>query len=47
MTYDQNFGPGGLKTGVGPRRSTSGADHDVSEVDLTTVGVADPGLSST
>jgi len=36
-TYNQNFGPGGLKTGVGLVLDL-GADHDVSEVDLTTVG---------
>ncbi len=36
-TYDQNFGPGGLKTGVGLILDL-GADHAVSEVDLTTVG---------
>ncbi len=36
-TYDQNFGPGGLKTGVGLVLDLGG-DHDVSEVDLTTVG---------
>ena len=36
-TYDQNFGPGGLKTGVGLVLDL-GADHDVSEVGLTTVG---------
>jgi serine/threonine protein kinase len=36
-TYDQNFGPAGLKTGVGLVLDL-GADHDVSEVDLTTVG---------
>jgi len=35
--YDQNFGPGGLKTGVGLVLDL-GADHDVSEVGLTTVG---------
>jgi hypothetical protein len=36
-TYDQNFGPGGLKTGVGLVLDLGG-DHEVSEVDLTTVG---------
>lgn len=36
-TYDQNFGPAGLKTGVGLVLDL-GADHAVSEVDLTTVG---------
>ena len=36
-TYDQNFGPGGLKTGVGLVLDL-GAEHEVSEVDLTTVG---------
>ena len=35
--YDQQFGPGGLKTGVGLVLDL-GADHDVSEVDLTTLG---------
>lgn len=37
MTYDQNMGPGGLKTGVGLVIDL-GAVHDVSEVDLTLVG---------
>jgi hypothetical protein len=36
-TYDQNFGPAGLKTGVGLVLDL-GAAHVVSEVDLTTVG---------
>jgi len=36
-TYNQNFGPGGLKTGVGLVLDL-GAEHGVSEVDLTTVG---------
>ncbi len=36
-TYDQQFGPGGLKTGVGLVLDLH-ASHDVSEVDLTTVG---------
>ena len=35
--YDQQFGPAGLKTGVGLVLDL-GAGHDVSEVDLTTVG---------
>jgi len=35
--YDQQFGPGGLKTGVGLVLDL-GADHDVSAVDLTTLG---------
>ena len=34
MTYDQNFGPGGLKTGVGLIIDL-GAVHDVASVDLT------------
>ena len=37
QTYTQNFGPLGLKTGVGLVLDL-GADHDVSKVDLTTVG---------
>jgi hypothetical protein len=37
MTYTQQFGPGGLKTGVGLVLDL-GAVHKVSEVDLTTVG---------
>ena len=37
QTYTQNFGPQGLKTGVGLVLDL-GADHDVSQVDLTTVG---------
>ena len=37
QTYTQNFGPLGLKTGVGLVLDL-GADHDVSQVDLTTVG---------
>ena len=37
MRYNQQFGPGGLKTGVGLVLDL-GASHDVSEVDLTTVG---------
>jgi len=36
-TYAQNFGPAGLKTGVGLVLDL-GADHTVSEVDLTMVG---------
>ena len=36
-TYTQNFGPGGLKTGVGLAIDL-GAVHDVSSVDLTFVG---------
>jgi len=36
-TYAQNFGPAGLKTGVGLVLDL-GADHAVSEVDLTLVG---------
>ncbi|GCD90230.1 protein kinase family protein [Nocardioides sp. LS1] len=39
MTYDQNMGPGGLKTGVGLTIDL-GESHDVSEVDLTLVGAA-------
>jgi hypothetical protein len=35
--YDQQFGPVGLKTGVGLVLDLHGS-HDVSEVDLTTVG---------
>ena len=37
QTYDQNLGPGGLKTGVGLVLDL-GADHKVSKVDLTMVG---------
>ena len=37
MTYDQDMGPGGLKTGVGLTIDL-GAVHDVSVVDLTLVG---------
>lgn len=37
MTYDQNFGPGGLKTGVGLVIDLGG-EHSVSSVDLTVVG---------
>ncbi len=37
LRYNENFGPGGLKTGVGVVLDL-GADHDVSEVDLTTIG---------
>ncbi|HEU5036109.1 MAG TPA: hypothetical protein VFT70_03835 [Nocardioides sp.] len=37
MTYTQNFGPGGLKTGVGLVLDL-GKEHDVSAVDLTFVG---------
>lgn len=37
MTYDQDLGPGGLKTGVGLVIDL-GATHDVSSVDLTMVG---------
>jgi hypothetical protein len=37
LRYNENFGPGGLKTGVGLVLDL-GAGHDVSEVDLTTVG---------
>jgi len=35
--YDQQLGPNGLKTGVGLVLDL-GADHDVSKVDLTTLG---------
>jgi hypothetical protein len=37
LRYNENFGPGGLKTGVGVVLDL-GAAHDVSEVDLTTIG---------
>ncbi len=37
MTYKQNFGPGGLKTGVGLVIDL-GAEHTVASVDLTFVG---------
>ncbi len=37
MTYDQNFGPGGLKTGVGLTLDL-GSSQSVSGVDLTLVG---------
>jgi hypothetical protein len=37
LTYNENFGPGGLKTGVGVVLDL-GAVHHVSSVDLTTVG---------
>lgn len=37
MTYDQDLGPGGLKTGVGLTIDL-GAVHDVASVDLTLVG---------
>ena len=37
MTYDQNFGPAGLKTGVGLTLDL-GASHDVAAVDLVLVG---------
>jgi hypothetical protein len=37
LRYNENFGAGGLKTGVGLVLDL-GAGHDVSEVDLTTVG---------
>ncbi len=37
LTYTQNLGPGGLKTGVGLVLDL-GDSHSVSEVDLTTVG---------
>jgi hypothetical protein len=37
LRYNENFGPGGLKTGVGLVLDL-GADHRVTEVDLTTVG---------
>ena len=37
LRYNQNLGPSGLKTGVGVVLDL-GASHDVSEVDLTTVG---------
>ncbi|MGY2701188.1 MULTISPECIES: protein kinase family protein [unclassified Nocardioides] len=37
MTYDQNFGPAGLKTGVGLVLDL-GKAHDVSAVDLTFLG---------
>jgi hypothetical protein len=36
-TYDQQFGPGGLKTGVGLVLDLH-ASHAVSEIDLTTLG---------
>ena len=38
MTYLQDFGPGGLKTGAGLVLDL-GAEHDVGSVDLTFVGV--------
>lgn len=37
MTYEQNLGPGGLKTGVGLLVDL-GESQEVSQVDLTTVG---------
>ncbi|WP_395658074.1 protein kinase family protein [Nocardioides sp.] len=37
MTYDQNFGPGGLKTGVGLVLDL-GRSYDVSSIDLAFVG---------
>jgi serine/threonine kinase PknH len=37
LRYNENFGAGGLKTGVGIVLDL-GEAHDVSEVDLTTVG---------
>ena len=37
VTYDQNLGPGGLKTGVGLTLDL-GEDHAVAEVELTLVG---------
>jgi hypothetical protein len=37
LRYDQQFGPGGLKSGVGLILDL-GASHTVSSVDLTTVG---------
>ncbi|MEP9362990.1 protein kinase family protein [Nocardioides sp. CN2-186] len=37
QTYDQDFGPGGLKTGVGLVLDL-GESHDVAEVDLTLIG---------
>jgi hypothetical protein len=37
LTYTQNLGPGGLKTGVGLVLDL-GASHSVTEVDLTTIG---------
>lgn len=37
MTYDQDFGPGGLKTGVGLVVDL-GSPHDVDSIDLTFVG---------
>ncbi|HEX3930336.1 MAG TPA: protein kinase family protein [Nocardioides sp.] len=43
LRYDQQFGPQGLKTGVGLVLDL-GASHDVTEVDLTTVG-APTGIS--
>jgi hypothetical protein len=39
MTYNQNFGPGGLKTGVGLTLDL-GESHDVSSVDVTVAGGA-------
>ena len=41
QTYTQNLGPGGLKTGVGLVLDL-GADHDVTEVDLTRGGSPTP-----
>ncbi len=43
MTYDQNFGPGGLKTGAGLTIDL-GEAHDVTDVDLALVG-AQTGVS--
>jgi hypothetical protein len=37
LRYDQQFGPGGIKTGVGLVLDLH-ASHDVTAVDLTTVG---------
>ena len=39
MTYDQNFGPGGLKTGVGLAIDL-GRSHDVRSVDVSVAGGA-------
>jgi hypothetical protein len=39
MTYDQDFGPGGLKTGVGLTIDL-GRSHDVRSVDVTVAGGA-------
>ena len=42
MTYSQQLGPGGLKTGVGLLLDL-GASGEVGEVDLTLVGEPDRG----